>query len=323
MKFWFPGLALLALSAAAQAEDYRIVQSPSQKLDVWIDDVKDNTPQSWCASELPLRIVANGDKRPALLKTFMPRLGALLENQCAALSVVRWQFTSPEGEILALGTASKAADWTPVVLPAASTGAATGATPPGRAEDLSPLADRTPWLEFTLQDGCHLRTFWQDNASVPAIFIPAKADGKCEKGGWLNGSSEVVQVSSDAQKKMTMTFVHGFPVSGLNTGANADSLLITTVNNERMVVSDGRAAQSWMILPYAPDLNGWLADGTVAIEMPREQASDDARLRARLEAVRKVWSGYLKPGADLKILLVDSLSPMLRDPAAGAYRVVK
>ncbi|HBI08565.1 MAG TPA: hypothetical protein DDY57_00145 [Franconibacter pulveris] len=323
MKFWLPGLALLALSAAAQAENYRIVQSPSQKLDVWIDDLADNTPQSWCAKELPLRIVANGDKRPVLLKTFMPRLGALLENQCAELAVVRWQFTSPEGDLLAQGTASKTADWTPVVLPAAATDTAGEAAPTGRPEDLSPLADRTPWLEFTLQDGCHLRTFWQDNASVPAIFIPAKADGKCEKGGWLNGSSEVVQVSHNTQRKMTMTFVHGFPVSGLNTRADADSLLITTVNNERMVVSDGRANQSWMILPYSADLNGWLADGTVAVEMSRAQASDDARLRARLEAIRKVWSGYLEPGASLKILLVDSLSPLLRDPAAGAYRVVK
>lgn len=323
MKFWLPGLALLALSAAAQAENYRIVQSPSQKLDVWIDDLADNTPQSWCAKELPLRIVANGDKRPVLLKTFMPRLGALLENQCTELAVVRWQFTSPEGDLLAQGTASKTADWTPVVLPAAATDTAGEAAPTGRPEDLSPLADRTPWLEFTLQDGCHLRTFWQDNASVPAIFIPAKADGKCEKGGWLNGSSEVVQVSHNTQRKMTMTFVHGFPVSGLNTRADADSLLITTVNNERMVVSDGRANQSWMILPYSADLNGWLADGTVAVEMSRAQASDDARLRARLEAIRKVWSGYLEPGASLKILLVDSLSPLLRDPAAGAYRVVK
>lgn len=323
MKFWLPGLALLALSAAAQAENYRIVQSPSQKLDVWIDDLADNTPQSWCAKELPLRIVANGDKRPALLKTFMPRLGALLENQCAELAVVRWQFTSPEGDLLAQGTASKTADWTPVVLPAAATDTAGEAAPTGRPEDLSPLADRTPWLEFTLQDGCHLRTFWQDNASLPAIFIPAKADGKCEKGGWLNGSSEVVQVSHNTQRKMTMTFVHGFPVSGLNTRADADSLLITTVNNERMVVSDGRANQSWMILPYSADLNGWLADGTVAVEIPRAQASDDARLRARLDAIRKVWSGYLEPGASLKILLVDSLSPLLRDPAAGAYRVVK
>lgn len=323
MKFWLPGLALLALCATAQAENYRIVQSPSQKLDVWIDDVKDNTPQSWCATELPLRIVANGEKRPALLKTFMPRLGSLLESQCADISVVRWQFNAPDGEIIALGTATKADEWTPVVLPAASVGSATGAPQQGRPQDLSPLADRTPWLEFTLQDGCHLRTFWQDNAASPALFIPAKADGKCEKGGWLNGRSDVVQVTNGVEKKMAMTFVHGFPVTGLSEKANADRLLITTVNNERMVVSDGRAAQSWLILPYAPDLNSWLADGTVAVEMPREQASDDARLRARLEAVRKVWSGYLAPGVSLKILLVDTLSPMLRDPAAGAYRAVK
>ena len=57
MKLWLPGLALLAACGSAQAENYRIVQSPSQKLDVWIDNVEDNTPKSWCGKMLPLRIV--------------------------------------------------------------------------------------------------------------------------------------------------------------------------------------------------------------------------------------------------------------------------
>lgn len=40
MKYGLLGLAALLLSTHAYAENYRIVQSPAQKLDVWIDDVK-------------------------------------------------------------------------------------------------------------------------------------------------------------------------------------------------------------------------------------------------------------------------------------------
>ncbi|MGY5956723.1 Type VI secretion system-associated protein [Kosakonia sp. BK9b] len=325
MKLWLPGLALLAVCGSVHAENFRIAQSPSQKLDVWIDNIADNTPKSWCARELPLRIVANGDKKPSVLNNFLPRLGTLLENQCGTLTQVRWKLTDAQGATLAEGTADKAKEWAVVVTPGAtsSTNTSTTLTPPaGRAEDLSPLANRAPWQEFTLQDGCHLRTFWQGDANAPALFIPAKEDGKCEKGGWLNGRSDVTQLSNGVEKKTTMTFVHGFPVSGLSESADADRLLITTVNNERMVVSEGTLAQSWMILPYVQSLNGWKANGTVAVEISRDVASDETRLRARIDEVRKVWAPWFEPGTRLNILLIDSLHPQLRDPAVGKYRTL-
>jgi hypothetical protein len=330
MKLWLPGLALLAVCGSVQAENYRIVQSPSQKLDVWIDNIADNTPKSWCSKTLPLRIVANGDKKPAVLNNFLPRLGALLENQCGTLTQVHWKLTDPQGATLAEGTADKAKEWAPVVTSTGATAAASTVTSPSatltppteRAEDLSPAANRTPWQEFTLQDGCHLRTFWQGDASAPALFIPAKEDGKCEKGGWLNGRSEVTQISNGSEKKITMTFVHGFPVSGLSDSVDADRLLITTVNNERMVVSEGSLAQSWMILPYVNSLNGWQANGTVAVEISRDVASDATRLQARLDEVRKAWTPWFEPGTRLNILLIDSLHPQLRDPAVGTYKTL-
>lgn len=315
MKRWLPGLALLAVSVGVQAENYRIVQSPSQKLDVWIDNIKDNTTQSWCGQELQLRIVANGDKSISLLENFMPRLGALLENQCSALQRVNWRLTDPDNMILGQGTASKKTDWAAEVqhdrvVPLSGTVAAD--TP----------ADRTPWQEFALQDGCHLRTFWQGDASASALFIPAKADGKCEKGGWLNGRSEVIQQGDGSNRQIAMTFVHGFPVSGLSATVDADRLLITSVNNERMVVSAENADQSWLILPYVSTLNGWKADGTIAVEVSRDVASDDVRLQARLKAVRSLWTPWLEQGTKLNILLVDALHPQLRNPAASLYRTV-
>jgi hypothetical protein len=85
-----------------------------------------------CA-ELPLRIVANGDKKVTVLDSFMPRLGALLENQCGTLALVRWKLTDAQNNTLAQGTASKAKDWAPVVTPAA---AATSTPPANTASGL-------------------------------------------------------------------------------------------------------------------------------------------------------------------------------------------
>ncbi|WP_437889005.1 hypothetical protein [Phytobacter sp. V91] len=330
MKRWLPGLALLAVGFCAQAENYRIVQSPSQKLDIWIDNIADNSPKSWCTRELPLRIVANGDKKVSVLNNFMPRLGALLENQCGTLAQVNWTMTDRQNVTLAQGTARKAKDWAPEVIPAtAAATAATAATtspaltlPDTPAESLSPAANRTPWQEFTMQDGCHLRTFWHGGNSTSGLFIPAKEDGKCEKGGWLNGRSEVTQLSNGRETKVTMTFVHGFPVNGLSSSVDADRLLITTVNNERMVASESGSGQSWMLLPYDDSLNAWQANGTIAVEVSRELASDENRLRARLDEVRKVWAPWFEPGIRLNIVLIDALRPQLRDPAVGKYTSV-
>lgn len=315
MKRWLPGLALLAVSVGVQAENYRIVQSPTQKLDVWIDNVKDNTTQSWCGQSLQLRIVAHGEKSLSLLDNYIPRLGALLENQCSVLQRVNWLFTDPDNQILGQGSASKDKEWVADI----RTDLTSTLNPQTSSDGQYQAADRTPWQEFTLQDGCHLRTFWQGDV---ALFIPAKADGKCEKGGWLNGRSEVTQQDDGGNKQITMTFVHGFPVSGLSDAVDADRLLITSVNNERMVVSAENADQSWLILPYVAALNGWKADGTIAVEIPRDMSSDDARLRARLDAVRTRWTPWLEPGTKLKIQLVDALHPQLRNPAAGIWRTV-
>jgi hypothetical protein len=115
MKLWLSGLALLAVTSTAQAENFRIVQSPAQKLDIWIDNIKDNTPQSWCKPEVALRIVANGKKDVSVLENFVPRLGSLLEHQCSKVNKLSWTLNDPAGTTLAQGTAGKAQDWALVV----------------------------------------------------------------------------------------------------------------------------------------------------------------------------------------------------------------
>ena len=175
MKLWLSGLALLAVTSTAQAENFRIVQSPAQKLDIWIDNIKDNTPQSWCKPEVALRIVANGKKDVSVLENFVPRLGSLLEHQCSKVNKLSWTLNDPAGVMLAEGTAGKAQDWALVVkqqqAAPASTAASGALLPPDQnAEARTVAADRTPWQEFTLQDGCHLRTFWEGGASAPVSY---------------------------------------------------------------------------------------------------------------------------------------------------------
>ncbi len=130
----------------------------------------------------------------------------------------------------------------------------------------------------------------------------------------------ISQSRNGGQKEMAVTYIHGFPVMGLNQNADPENALITSVNKERMVFSTPNSDQSWMILPYDNALNGWKSNGTVAVEISRETASDDAKLQARIAAVKKTWSAWVAPGTSLNIVLIDTLRPQLRDPAVGAWR---
>ncbi|EJD6657202.1 TPA: hypothetical protein I3798_001039 [Enterobacter cloacae] len=325
MKLWLSGLALLAVASTAQAENFRIVQSPAQKLDIWIDNIKDNTPQSWCKSEIALRIVANGNKDVSVLENFVPRLGSLLEHQCSKVNKLSWALNDPAGTTLAQGTADKAQEWKLVVkqqqtAPAATQTSGALLPPDQNAETNTVAADRTPWQEFTLQDGCHLRTFWEGGSSAPALFIPDSDTTRCGNGSWLSGHTVISQTRSGGQKEIAVTYIHGFPVMGLNQSVDPEHALITSVNKERMVFSTPNSDQSWMILPYDSALNGWKSNGTVAVEISRETASDDAKLQARIAAVKKVWNAWVTPGTTLNIVLIDTLRPQLRDPAVGAWR---
>lgn len=337
MKYWLSGALSLLVASSAWAQDYRVVSSPSLKLDIWIDNIKNNSPASWCGPELPLRIVANGNKNPNVLENFLPRVGSLLERQCKTLNVIHWQMNDNNGHALAHGTARKAQEWAvqvepvaepakaarPVVAtPAEAPAAAPVAPPVVKAEDLSPPADTTPWTQFSLMDGCHFRTYWRNNSQTSALFVPSKGGVTCGSDGWLSGESQITQMGKGAAKNVRMTFLQGFPVSGLNSKAISHDVQITTVNNERMVLADEKSPQSWMVVPYAPLQNGWQTSGTVVVQISQSEAGDDSALKARLDEVRKVWSPYLLNKDSLSIKLVEALHPQLKDPAAGSFRTI-
>ncbi len=340
MKYWLPGAISLLLASGAWAQDYRVVTSPKLKLDIWIDNVKDQSAASWCKNELPLRIVSSGTKSPEVLKGFMPRVGSLLETRCATLKTVHWQMNDMNGKTLSQGSASKAQDWAikveqaaapaapaeaPAQIPAQVSVPAQAPTetapvaPVVNAEDLSPPADTTPYIQFSLLDGCHFRTYWHSSTQTSALFVPAKGGVTCGSDGWLSGESQIAQVGKGAAKNIRVSFLQGFPVAGLSSNAFGHSMQITTVNNERMVLSDEKSPQSWMIVPYAPEINGWQANGTVVVQISQHDASDEGGLRARLDEVRKVWSPYLN-SSSLTIKLVNEIHPQLKDPAAGSFK---
>lgn len=327
MKYGLLGLAALVLSTQAYAENYRIVQSPAQKLDVWIDDVKNNQLSSWCNSTINLRIVTMGEKNPTVLKEFLPRVAGLMATQCKPLQQLHWQLTDPEGSEIATGSAARAQQWKTVVTPAApqqqqQQQQLTTAAVPVDALRNAAQADTSPWLQFSLLDGCHFRTWWQHPAQGSALFVPAKQGLVCGSDGWLSGQSRLTQQGNGASAAIGVTFLQGFPVTGLSNQSSTAELHITTVNSERMVLSNEKSPDSWLVLPFSNRFNGWQAVRQVVVQMPASEAADESAVQARLQEVRKVWSPWVSGDGTLSVQLVEKLHPELKDPAAAVYRTL-
>jgi len=325
MKYGLLGLAALVLSTQAYAENYRIVQSPAQKLDVWIDDVKNNQLSSWCNSTINLRIVTMGEKNPTVLKEFLPRVAGLMATQCKPLQQLHWQLTDPEGSEIATGSAARAQQWKTVVTPAAPQQQQqhpTTAAVPVDALRNAAQADTSPWLQFSLLDGCHFRTWWQHPAQGSALFVPAKQGLVCGSDGWLSGQSRLTQQGNGASAAIGVTFLQGFPVTGLSNQSSTAELHITTVNSERMVLSNEKSPDSWLVLPFSNRFNGWQAVRQVVVQMPASEAADESAVQARLQEVRKVWSPWVSGDGTLSVQLVEKLHPELKNPAAAVYRTL-
>lgn len=323
MKYWLSGVVALCLASSAAAENFQLVYSPSLKLEIWVDNVKSKNASGWCAKEVPLRIVSRESKDPEVLKDFLPRVSGLMSSECNTLQSFSWQMNDREGNMLAQGTSNKAAKWaveiTPPPEPEAPP-AETAEQPAPSPEDLSPAADTTPWLQFSLINGCHFRTWWDNDSQASALFVPGKKEFKCSDDGWMHGASSLTRSENGSNKSTRVTFISGFPVEGLKK--SDDALRITTVNNQRMVLSNEKSPQSWLILPWQPQTNSWGVNGMIAVQMTQQEADDSNVLKARLDEVRKSWGSYLA-NSQQTIALVQTLSPQLKDPAAGAFRTLK
>ncbi|MTD26156.1 hypothetical protein [Erwinia sorbitola] len=315
MKFWLPATLTLLFATTAQAADYRVVYSPSLELEVFIDNVSSNTPAAWCKETLNLRIVSGKSTESGVLTSFLPRVGNLLQNQCGKLLELPWQMTNTKGTVLATGTAAKEQSWRPIVTAdATATATASNASP----LDLSQPANAEPLQHFDLPGGCHFRTWWDDNGQ--SLFIPDDKSLTCSTEGWLEGASKLTLQQGNRSEPLAVNFYQGYPLTHLHP--TPGSVDVVAVNNQRLVLARSDAPNSWLVLPFNPNLHVWSFDGTLLVKMDKKQASDGAALKAAVDAARKSWSGTIDAGVKVTVLLVDDLHADLADPAIGAWRTV-
>ncbi|MBV4366447.1 hypothetical protein ACMGGR_11780 [Erwinia sp. BNK-24-b] len=314
MKFWLPALTLL-FATAAQAEDYRVVYSPSLALEVFIDNVESNAPKDWCQESIHLRIVSGKSKESSVLNNFLPRVGKLLNNQCGKLDELPWRMANEAGSVLASGTASREQNWRPIVI---ADGTATATASNAEPLDLSQPANNAPLQHFDLPGGCHFRTWWDEKGQ--SLFIPDAKHMSCSTEGWLEGKSELLLASGGKTQSIAVQFYQGLPLRNLHPAGG--QLTIVAANNQRLVVSKKDAPDSWLLLTFNPLLHVWSFEGTLLVKMSKSQAADPLQLKSRVEALRKSWSSLADPQTKINVLLVDDLHADLADPAIGAWRTV-
>lgn len=316
MKLWLPGIATLLITLTAQAEDYRVVFSPSMALEVYIDNVKSKAPDDWCKEALPLRIVSGKSKDSSVLTAFLPRVGTLLANQCGALEELPWQMTNKDGSVLASGSASKLQNWRPIVM-----ADATGSANPENAAplDLSRPANSSPLQQFDLPGGCRFRTWW--NASGQSLFIPDQRKANCSSDGWLEGKSELTLSRDGKNTTLPVAFYQGYPLA--NLALSNRPLVVVAANNERMIVTRADTPDSWLVLPFDTEHHVWRFNGTLLIKMDKKAAQQDSDVvKSQVETLRGLWGPHFMPQQKVNVLLIDTLHADLADPAIGAWRSI-
>lgn len=340
MKHWLLGAVALFIATDAAAQNYQLAYSPSLKLEIWIDNVQSKDVASWCAKQVPIRIVSRESTDPHILTSFLPQVTGLMTSQCHALRDLNWQMNDVSGKELGQGQVQKANNWAVSIAsqpatPASPTSAAaampatapaTLAAPAATSAPLAaqheqataPLADSTPWVTFSQLGSCHFRTWWPTSGQVSSLFVPDDKDQHCQ-GGWLNGPGKVTYSGSAGSASTTVDFINGFPVEGLKKTDSA--LQIVTANNQRVVLSNDKSSDSWLILPWHPQGNSGSANAVIALHITPQQAADNNILQARVKDARKNWAKYLNSDA-LTVSLVPTLATQLQDPAASAFRIL-
>lgn len=348
MKHWLLGAVALFIATDAAAQNYQLAYSPSLKLEIWIDNVQSKDVASWCAKQVPIRIVSRESQDPRVLNSFLPQVTGLMTSQCHAMRELNWQMNDVNGKALGQGQVQKANNWavniaaqstniaaqsttaasqTPVTAPAtpapstpmtASVASAAPAPIAAVPQAASTVADATPWVTFSQLGSCHFRTWWPTSGQVSSLFVPDQKDQHCQ-GGWLNGPGKVTYSGSAGSASTTVDFINGFPVEGLKKTDSA--LQIVTANNQRVVLSNDKSSDSWLILPWHQQGNSGNANGTIALHITPQQAADNDLLQARVKDARKNWAKYLDSAA-LSVSLVPALATQLQNPAAGAFRIL-
>lgn len=306
-------------ASGAHALDYRLVYSPSQKLEVYIDNVRSDAPAHWCDRSITLRIVSGQTGDPAIMNDFLPRVGGLLERQCPKATRVPWSMTNADGYVLAQGEATKASHWAPGFTASASAQPAEPVVPPA-VPVTSPPADIAPLQAFELTPGCSFRTYWENAGGGNALFIPADNALRCTDG-WLNGNSTATLHLNGQNQTSNLTFFRGYPLINLSIGEQP--LLVASANRERLVLGGSRQAKgSYLLLPFDALQHAWVFGGTVIVEMPRQDAADAEKVELRVEQALSAWQPLFSQQSTLTFKLVETLAADRVDPSSGSYKSV-
>ncbi|PIJ49972.1 hypothetical protein BL250_10845 [Erwinia sp. OLTSP20] len=316
MKRWLFFIVLVVLTPFARAADYRVIYSPSLELEVYIDDVASNAPSDWCQQSLTLRIVTSNQPNSQVLDNFLPRVGKLLESQCSRLTSLNWQLTNKQGMAVATGSATRTDNWQPKVIADSTAGATHRNASP---LDLSQPANRAALQRFDLPDGCHFRTWWDEQGQ--ALFIPQNKTLSCSADGWLTGPGHLTINHNGQSDLLQVVFFHGYPLAGIPLSAPA-TLQILAVNNQRMLLGRENDRESWLLLPFDKQQHSWVFKGTLLLKMDKQQATDAGVVKQRIARLRQQWSDSLPAESHLNIMLINAIYPDLADPAIGAWRTL-
>jgi hypothetical protein len=144
-------LSLLGLAVAAEAGDHRLAYSKAENVEVFVE-YADGQP--WCSSSLQLRFAfADASVDQAAVSRLLPKLGGLIDTQCAAATQLNWYSTNNAGQRLANGSATQADGWlahiaapatAPSAAPAAVHEPVVASTPAAAPEPAAPLETVSP-----------------------------------------------------------------------------------------------------------------------------------------------------------------------------------
>ena len=102
-------LTLVTQGVAAEQQSHRLAFSKANNVEVFVDYDANN---EWCSAELAMRFAfTTATTDLAVVDSLLPKLGVLLDSQCAAAEHVAWQAVAKAGDVTARGEATKVSGW--------------------------------------------------------------------------------------------------------------------------------------------------------------------------------------------------------------------
>jgi len=245
------GLGIMSCASAQQ--DYRLAFSKAENIEVFVEGASQD---AWCTPTLKLRAVHGGAQDSAGLARLLPKLGALLKQQCPQAVTANWRSVDASGTQFAQGTSMAQDGWqlvaaaatTPPVTQAPVAVAVTPATepatpamtPPATASQNFAVGDwqppnaeqQTELIKFltTTQDqnGCKFMLVLNLEGQPAPARLLSEGDITCGADGYAQGSGTLYLERSDGaqlDRIQEKWFSHGLAFSQAVQGLDATSIV--------------------------------------------------------------------------------------------------